>query len=470
MEDTPEKADKPGLIGVGVGVEEITPLPEMAARPGDAITTVDAHGVGSPSHAKALALKGGAQPILWITCDSVGFGDPLAQRVRQRLHEDTGVPFRHVLLSTTHTHSGGSLAEERYSSFVQDRIVSAARAALSDLEPCRVRIGHTFVVGASFNTRVPLPNGKVWFTRDYREGLSSGRPIDPRMNLVEFTDSANHPKALLVGFAAHPACVITGGPISAEYPGYMTDYLTAEILVGAPAIFAYKASGDVNCVPMFGSEKDSQHLGVQLAKQAAAVLETLQPCESADLALQTRTIHLPLVEAPSAEELRVQIKDAETFINDLDRDPSLVWVMGINCPPHWPAAQKKRYARPPLEWAKQALKRVGDGIPFPSTWTAEITAMRLGDVGIVFCPGEPFVEVGLAVESRSPFAETLVLAVTNGGTVGYLPTDADLRRGGYEPNSCKFGPLREGRRPLPYAPGAADVFIDAAVGMLKSLR
>ena len=42
----------------------------------------------------------------------------------------------------------------------------------------RAAVGHAVVhvAGASFNTRVPLPDGGVKFTRDFREGLASGRP------------------------------------------------------------------------------------------------------------------------------------------------------------------------------------------------------------------------------------------------------------------------------------------------------
>jgi hypothetical protein len=51
---------------------------------------------------------------------------------------------------------------------------------------------------------------------------------------------------------------------------------------------------------------------------------------------------------------------------------------------------------------------------------------------VVCClPFEVFVEIGLELKKRSPFAHTMVVGLAN-GRHGYLPTPEQHRLGGYE--------------------------------------
>jgi hypothetical protein len=71
-------------------------------------------------------------------------------------------------------------------------------------------------------------------------------------------------------------------------------------------------------------------------------------------------------------------------------------------------------------------------------------------------PLEPFIELGLAVEARSPFPMTFVSGYTNGYR-NYLPTEAESARGGYEVDIAAF------------RPEAARIFVDTAAAVLSDL-
>ena len=85
-----------------------------------------------------------------------------------------------------------------------------------------------------------------------------------------------------------------------------------------------------------------------------------------------------------------------------------------------------------------------------------VQAIRLGPVGLVAIPVEPFAEIGAAVKARSPFPATLFSGYSN-GYYGYMPTRDAYSVGGYEVATA------------PYLPDAADMVIEAAVGALGSL-
>jgi hypothetical protein len=86
--------------------------------------------------------------------------------------------------------------------------------------------------------------------------------------------------------------------------------------------------------------------------------------------------------------------------------------------------------------------------------------MHVGDLGIVGLHGEVFVEVGLDIKARSPFAQTLVVGLAN-GSAGYVATDQALTEGSYETRLC-----RHVRAPA----GSAQLWADTAVKALDSLR
>ena len=89
----------------------------------------------------------------------------------------------------------------------------------------------------------------------------------------------------------------------------------------------------------------------------------------------------------------------------------------------------------------------------------EIAGFRLGDAAFVGFPGEPFVEIGMAVQERSPFKHTTVFELL-GDCAGYIPLPECFERGGYEPRTHPRNRL---------TPEAADMFIERATEVLKGL-
>jgi neutral ceramidase len=60
-----------------------------------------------------------------------------------------------------------------------------------------------------------------------------------------------------------------------------------------------------------------------------------------------------------------------------------------------------------------------------------VQAWRLGELGLVTAPGEIFNQIGSAVKSESPFADTFFLSCTN-DSIGYVPVPEAYADGGYE--------------------------------------
>ena len=325
------------------------------------------------------------------------------------------------------------------------------------------------VEGAGFNQRIPLDNGSVKFTRDWREGLEANGPVDSRLHVIRIDGEDGEVIAGWVRFAVHPACVIFDAPLSAEYPGYMSEKLSETVSSGAPVLYAYGAAGDVTCIPMFGTESDTKKLGLRIAETAVGIFDRLKTKTPRHFQIGSATVDIPLAAMPSVEVLDKEIEEIEQFKEDLDVDPTLEWVIGINCKKDWPVETKKAHVSVLSNWAKLARKAVKQGKTFPKTWPSVISGLVIDDLALVYYPGEPFTRIGLGLSARAPMAETLLMAKTNGDN-GYLGTDDDIKRGGYEMYTfSRSFMMAEDLRPLPYATGAAECFLSTALEMIDNL-
>ncbi len=84
--------------------------------------------------------------------------------------------------------------------------------------------------------------------------------------------------------------------------------------------------------------------------------------------------------------------------------------------------------------------------------------MALGsEVAWVGLPGEIFVELGLSIKKRSPFAHTFVIELAN-ENIGYVPDRRSYAEGNYEPESSRC------------AAGSGERLAEAAVKLLQELK
>ena len=457
----------------GVGVRDITPAPELIDNSLHPCMTVRLHERGSPMRVKALALTFGSVRSLLLAVDLVSIGGDHQKVLRQAVGDAVGLNVEDIVVSASHSHSTPFCepldGPHPFFDLILRQSVAAAQTAVQAQRSALFGHATVHVVGASFNTRVPTADGGVEFSRDFRKGLASGRPIDPRLTVVRIDDDQRCPIAGWIGFAAHPACVIFDTPISAEYPGYLTDRLTALVDGNPPFLFGLGACGDVNCIPMFGTESDSQQLGHQLANFAAPVFAAIETKRLDRFLTASATFQLPLEEAPSPAALERDIDEVEKVMAALDHNPELVWVLGINCAEHWPVEQKKNHVRPLLEWAQLMQAALADGRVFPRTWSSVNTVWIINELGLVFNDGEPLVELGLALAAHSPLSQTLLINQCNGRN-SYLPGDGEIRRGGYEARTVvRYAKLAEGVRPLPYALGAANVLVSGIQELIATM-
>lgn len=414
-------------------------------------------GVHDELHARALVwseaerLTNGAA---LVTLDVVDLNADTVAAIRAAASAQIGIPGERIGVACTHTHGGPATLVGRWLGRVDDdylallgRLAGGAVAqAARHLEPVFLHYGcgHEPTVGR--NRRVP------------------GGPIDPAVPVLRFQRPDGTVAALLLSYACHPVTLGPGNLLAtADYPGYALRTLEA-IYPGALAVFATGCCGQINTGHTarestqgggeeWRSYREAERLGravaaaaVQASEQSARseVVSPVggQPLRPTAIDVARRTVALPLLPTPAAEELDQLTREWREELARLTQEGGSVGTIGQYTV--W------------LAWA-EAL-RAGQ---LPTEITAEVLTIGLGEVTLVLLPGEIFVEFGLAIKERAAPRKVVTLSYAN-GTPGYIPHRSAYPEGGYEVEQA----YRYYGYPACFAPEAGERVVEAALALL----
>jgi hypothetical protein len=441
-----------------------------------------------PLQARCLVLEQDGRRLVWYGSDLDGEPVPFTDRLRDEVADALGMVRSDLIWSTSQAHSTGGLPGSVMSGshinplvntdpdFIEGErrrfmkaYVDAAREAIARLEPVRVSTGKGFCDSISYNSRFPMPTGGCKFSRDYGEGLQGGKYYDPTIGLVRFDDRNGKPIGAIFNFCCHPAVVIMDKYCTPDFVGAARQCIE-ESIAGAPAMFVQGFCGDVHPRHMFGTPEQAAALGMRLGKAAAAAMQTLVPvrCEPFDWTWET--IDLPCQKMPSRSECEQQIARRQAFIDDLKKNPRLTWCCGFNLPDPDKFTAEERAATVDLtiQYYREALRILDAGEMARQSHPVTLGAVRIGDLAAGLSPGENFTITGLRIRQQSPFVHTLICGDTN-GLFGYMGTDIEIDRGGFETDFFWNILCMDGFRLAP-AHGTADRIVGTIMRMLRQLQ
>ena len=363
-------------LSAGVARVEITPpvgfpMGGYAARQGAST------GIHDPLFATILLLKAEGGSVAIVSCDVLSFpAERILALARERKLAD------HVLIAATHNHSGPITWRDKswpspdrpWYAEAENKILSAIEEASKKMFPARIAAGFVEIY-LGHNRRKVSADGKVtMFWRNAERAPTS--PIDPTVGVIRVDDETGKPRAVLVNYACHAVVL---GPdnrqISADYPGYLRKRIESE-LPGALCLFVQGGAGDIN--PYLDKQPvaengfgEAEKTGNALAEEALKVVAKLKPAANPSSKFQA-------------------VAEVKEF-----RD-------------RWDATK---------------------------TIKAGLTTLLLNNsIAIATIPGEPFVDLQIALRDKSEVANTFLFGYTfsaGGEWIGYAPTLKAAAEGGY---------------------------------------
>jgi neutral ceramidase len=400
--------DSMTVFKAGAGREIITPL--IGARLYGYTLDVFSESVHDDLTATAIAFEQGGERAMLISATVCLINTELCDEIREKVSAATGVPAANIILSATHTHSGpctagntgwGPVDRAYCERILIPQIIKAAETAIENLEPALLGVG-TAESKTGINRRQLNKDNHVSL------GQNPWGCYDPTMTVLSFKSTAGKALANVVHYGAHCTAAGKNTEITRDWAGAMIDRLDAES--GAMTAFFNGAEGDVGPRLSNGHTVGNidyvKELGKIAAEDAAKAFNSISEYREVTLESAAGEIKLPYAAVMPLEQAR---KKLAAFKGD----------------------EKINISGRTFEYLNSVVKAYETGIPEDKYLSFAQTIIKIGPVVFIPFPYEFFSEISLRLRKYSPYKHTLCLGCTNGNN-GYLPTQDQLCRGGYE--------------------------------------
>jgi len=396
----------------GFAAADITP-PVGAPLNGFIARTSPSTGVDAALSARALWIEECGVTCLVISLDVLGLSPAGADRLVRALSVSLGIPEDHVVLASTHTHSGPMTvslrglgpADEAYVQFLESQTLKAASHAASAKRPAKLHWG-TAPVSISINRRQVVPeDGTVVLGRN-PEG-----PTDTWVRVMHLR--GGDAPIVLFEHACHPYCI--GGDcnvISPDFWGHAAAALAAD---GYNVIYMNGCAGNLAPQMAHGGPKAARETGRRLADAVMEACRRLRSDPDPTITVRSRRVQLPHDAPPSLAEVERDLDKADRTVRDEERTDPVVRE-------HLRAAW--------AEWLSELKRMMSQRAGLPPL-DARVSVARIGRGAIVALPGEIFYEIGERI-ARRLVADPACVAAYCHGYVGYVPAPESYAQGGYE--------------------------------------
>ena len=385
------------------------------------------------THVRCIVLDDGNTRLAIAVADLCMVSRATLDSAKRRASVVTRIPVENMLISATHTHSGGTACsvfqsdpDPAYLLFLQNRIADAIISAHNNLAPARIGWGAGSEPGQVFNRRWKMKPGTLLinpFGDTDRVKMNPGvgnlnllepaGPTDPGISVVSIQALDGSPVAVLANYSLHYVGGVSKGDVSADYYGMFADRMSQLLNTNRQynqfvAIMSNGTSGDVNNIN-FGAVSSvssppyhqMQKVANIIAAEVYKVMQQIQYQNWVPLNVMQKQIALKVRKPDKADIIR-----AKTILSEVKQ--SIL------------TTAEALYARETV--------LIND---YPNQVSLLLQAMRIGDLAITAIPCEVFAETGLEIKAKSPFPSTFTVSLANGYN-GYLPTPAQHGLGGYE--------------------------------------
>lgn len=457
----------PGSLHAGAAQVDITPQAGVHLA-GAVGMHRPARLVLDPLYATALVLEAGGRKLCFLALDVTIITEDYTALIRQRAAEETGIEPDALMVHATQTHSAPPLGhfmvdpdfldlppelewirggDEAYSDQAAECAVEAICRANDALQPVQIGVASGIEGRFAFNRRAVTRDGTIRMPGGWEEPLGPTwlryleGPIDPELGVLCLRTDSLDIVSVLANYTCHPVHAYPKRAVSSDWPGALVAELRQAYGADCVPIVLNGACGNINPWPPFDPDyvRDHRRMGRALAEVVGKVIETLEFTDRA--ALDWRVRHLPIP------------------IRELEPE-ELAWAQAIleeHPEPQWADEERVQVDR---DWmAAASVYSVHLMRQRSETLDYEIQVLRVGDTAFVGLPGEPFVELGLAIKLASPTYPTYIAHCTS-HYVGYIPFAEALERGGHEAQTRYWAKL---------VPEAFDMIVAAANELLDKM-
>ncbi len=419
-------------------------------------------GVHDDLAANALVLDDGGAKVAIAGVDVLAIGIRIADDIRERVAEETGIPADSILICATHTHSAPAFnifATPRAASVSADgrdleweralpgKIASAIVQAHERPEPATLRAA-TAPFALGINRRLMRPNRQIQLAAN-RSG-----PADAEAIVLGAYRPNGSPIAFLMNYPCHGVVLCEDNLLySRDWPGFAMDEIESAAAAGPRpiSIFLQGATGNIDPRSR-GNFEVAEKYGRAMGRGAFDALEHAPAIAGSRIA--ARRIALDLELKDLGADLAIARECAVQTQASLDNHRGGDGYQLKRLRDHHAQSLSALSALEALEEQNRRDRRVDMARRELAT---AMTLVTIGNLAIVGVPGELFVELGLTIRANPYFGQTFVAGYCN-DLIGYIPTRAAYAEGGYEVDTARI------------AAGSGEAIVDTALSALAAMR
>ena len=448
-----------------IGVAECTINPKLGMQiDGNIGAYRPAQFILNDLYARAIVFQQTERRFLLLSMDLLAVTKEWTEAIRDLAAKEFGFERDAVAVHVLQNHSSPSLghimltdrfaatkkypwlrgSDPEYGPLVMKKLKPLIREAVANVQPVRLVFGNALESRVSFNRRIAMRDGTSEMGLADRPQLALYRegPSDPEVGVALFTNTALQTVAAMLHHTCHPVHWDPHTSIHSDWPGAWAEEVRRTMFPGAIPVVVNGCCGNVHHTDYLNPHREDTPQSMARLLTEATRTALTNPCFSQDdvvLAYKTIRFGIPFRHFP-----KKVFEDARQLI---EQHPEPMWI-------------DKAHTRFEWKWFFAAsLVDLEHYLATHETFDYEIQAVRLGDLAILVLPGEPFVEAQLEIKQRSPAVRTFVAHMSN-RYVGYIPTPAAIKRGGYETLPFFASKL---------APEALQMITDKSVELLQSL-
>lgn len=446
---------------------------------------------------RILLLREGDLSVCLVSSDFPTNTAPISEKISETLGEILKVRSGQVVNCSTHNHCTTSLAFDTFEPYRGDlfrqyrrkrdcRLTPVGREFLRDLKRAARTLRRNlqevttwWAVGdesrISYHRKARRADGTSYFMRE-ADRMAVGRDyhgdIETRAPVVTFRGDDGTTVAAIAQFTAHPVTAYhPEKPVAhGEYSSVAVNLLSRKLSqkgTRPPVAFLQGCCGDVNSKQMFiGGVAGAERYGRLLGKTYVEASRRLRQSSEEHLGFAMATAAVPLAPLPSQRVLERERKEMEDFVQRATAgDEDTLECVGLNFPRRLTPLYRARLVEMPLAWVRWALRqhRRGRADHVPRSLDLQLQVLRVGDVGLVCMPCEPFQGIGRQIVRDSPMPLTIPVGYTN-YSYGYITDGANTGDREYMSSFYRYTRYRPPlRRP------AGDVLARVGVKTLRSL-
>lgn len=470
----------------------VTPTQEVPTSASGRFTNAVARKVAGPLKTTVTLLEQGELRVCLVASDFNSYTRAnVSDYIRRAIATELDLPIANVVLFSSHNHSDVTLASNAVSAWVDpppggfpepewlpvgreflEQCRSHAKCLPELLQPVSVWWAQGSEGRITYNRKGRRADGSTYFMREEdreKVGVDFNGDIDRQAPIVVLKNDKGEPVVALTQFTGHPVtCYHPENPIVfGDWPRVACDVVSEHLNPSGslPVGFLQGCAGDVNSKGMFrGTVDDSVRYGRMLGQSYIEALQDLKLSQRDGFDYSVETVGVPLAPLPPVDVLEAEIAEMHAFIRRAAAGhEDTLHCVGLNFPTELTPGYRGKLVERILPWNQWALAlhQSGRADSVPKFLDVEIYVFRLGDVGIVGMPFEPFQGIGRQIRSRSPLPLAIPCGYAN-VSYSYLTDAPNTGDREYMSSNYRYTEFRP-----PYRKPAGDVLADRATDVFE---